>query len=154
MKTKTKYILLKKSFYKKIISYKFSESLDISKKRDKHRIGIIKFYDDKVINRVIKKSIDNHFKKILELIASFEEADSDPSEGLIFSLNEVAKFKREMVNKYNKFLKKSQIEFNNKKLELIEKELKNKLIAYRLMNVDIFDSTKDEEIEDERSHRR
>ena len=154
MKIKTKYVLLKKSVYKKIISYNFSDSLDIFKKRDKHRIGIIKFYDDKIINKVIKKSIDNHFKKLLELIARFEENDSDPSEGLVFSLNEVAKFKRELANKYEKFLKKSQIEFNNKKLELIEKELKNKLIAYRLMNSELFQDSLDEEIEEERSHKR
>ena len=154
MKTKIKYVLLKKSIYKKLISYNFSDSLDISKKRDKHRIGVIKFYDDKTINRVIKKSIDNRFKKILELIASFEENEDDPSEGLIISLNEVSKFRRELVNKYEKFLKKSQIEFNNKKLELIEKELKNKLIAYRLMNSKLFDDTLDVEMEEERNHRR
>ena len=155
MKTKNKYVLLKKSIYKKIISYEFSDSLDISKKKDKERIGIIKFYDDKIINRVIKKSIDNRFKKLLELIANLEESDSDPSEGLIFCLDEAAKFKREMINKYNKFLKKSQIEFINKKIELIEKEVKNKLIAYRLMHAKIFENmVDDDELEEERSHRR
>ena len=153
MKTKIKYVLLKKSIYKKLISYNFSDSLDISKKRDKHRIGVIKFYDDKTINRVIKKSIDNRFKKILELIASFEENEDDPSEGLIISLNEVSKFRRELANKYDKFLKKSQIEFNNKKLELIEKELKNKLITYRLMHSPIFDELEEEEDLEEERHR-
>lgn len=154
MRIKTKYVLLKKSIYKKIISYSFSDSLDISKKRDKHRIGIIKFYDDKIINRVIKKSIDNRFKKLLELIVSFEEADTDPSEGIVFCLNEVAKFKRELANKYEKFLKKKELEFINKKIELMESELKNKLIAYRLMHSDVFEDNLDEEIEEERNHRR
>lgn len=154
MRAKTKYILLKKSIYKKIVSYNFSESFDISKKKDKQRIGVIKFYDDKIINNVIKRSIDNHFKKLLELMASVEEGDSDPSEGLIFCLNEVAKFKREMINKYEKFLKKKELEFTNKKIELIEKEIKNKLIAYRLMHFNVFENDLDEEIEEERSHRR
>ena len=153
MKTKTKYVLLKKSIYKKIISYQFSDSLDISKKKDKERIGVIKFYDDKIISRVIKKSIDNRFKKLLELIADLEEADEDPSNGLIFCLDETAKFKREMINKYNRFLKKNQIEFINKKIELIEKEIKNKLIAYRLMHLPIFENMEDEK-EEERSHSR
>ena len=159
MKTKTKYVLLRKSVYKKVISYTFSESFEISKKKDKERIGIIKFYDEKIISRVIKKSIDNRFKKILELIASLEESDEDPSNGLIFCLDEAAKFKREMVNKYDKFLKKTQIEFINKKIELIEKEVKNKLITYRLMHSPLFtelDSEEelDDEYEENRQHSR
>ena len=153
MKVKTKYILLKKSIYKKMISYNFCDSLDISKKRDKHRIGVIKFYDGDTINHVIKNSIDNRFKKILELMASCEESDSDPSEGLVFCLDEVAKFKREIVNKYAKFLKKKELEFNNKKIEVMEKEIKNKLIAYRLMHLDLFEN-KEEEMEEEINRRR
>ena len=155
MKTKTKYVLLRKSVYKKVISYTFSESFEISKKKDKERIGIIKFYDDKIIGHVIKKSIDNRFKKLLELIADLDESDEDPSEGLLFCLDETAKFKRELINKYDKFLKKSQIEFANKKLELIEKELKNKLIAYRIMNSKIFENItiEDEDEFEEEMHR-
>ena len=155
MKTKNKYILLKKSIYKKIICYEFSDSLDIFKKKDKERIGVIRFYDEKIINRVIKKSINNRFKKLLELIASIEESDSDPSEGLVFCLDEATKFKREMINKYDRFLKKSQIEFINKKIELVEKEVKNKLIAYRLIHSPIFEKDLDEdELIDERSRKR
>ncbi len=155
MKTKNKYILLKKSIYKKIVSWDFDDSFEISKKKDMERIGVIKFYDDKIINKVIKKSIDNRFKKILELIASLEESSDNPSNGLIFCLDETAKFKREMINKYNKFLKKTQIDFINKKIELIEKEIKNKLITYRLINMsNIKKSIQSEEIEETRHRSR
>ena len=155
MKTKAKYILVKNNPFKKVISYEFDESFNMTKKKDKERIGVIKFYDDKLVNKVIKRSIDNHFKKILELIASLEESDEDPSNGLIFCLDETAKFKREMINKYNKFLKKTQIEFINKKIELIEKEVKNKLIAYRLIHSPLFNQIdEEEELEEERSHSR
>lgn len=153
MKTTTKYILIKKNIYKKIISYQFDESFDMFKKKDKERIGIIKFYDDKIISRMVKKNIDNRFKKILELIQKIEESDEDPSSGYIFCLDETAKFKREMINKYNKFLKKTQLEFINKKIELIEKDLKNKLIAYRLVHSPIFNNAMmddEEEIVEER----
>ena len=132
MKTKTKYVLVKKNNFKKVVSYNFDKSFDMTKKKDKYRIGVIKFYNEKIVNGVVQKIIDNRFKKILELIASLEESDSDPSEGLIFCLDEATKFKREMINKYNSFLKKTQIEFINKKIELIEKEVKNKL--RKLMN--------------------
>ncbi len=153
MKTKIKYVLIKESLYKKIESYDFNESFTMTKKKDDERIGIIKFYDDEVISRVIKRSIDNRFKKLLELIADIEESDEDPSQGYLFCLDEAEKFKREMINKYNKFLKKTQLEFINKKIELIEKDMKNKLIAYRLIHSPLFNNMEmeeEEEIEEER----
>lgn len=156
MKTKASYILIKKSIYKKIIDYDFNDSFSMMKKKDDERMGIIKFYDDKIIDGVIKRNIDNRFKKLLELIAKIDESDEDPSNGYIFCLDETAKFKREMINKYDKFLKKTRIEFINKKIELIEKDIKNKLIAYRLVHSPIFNHVQEEEEEivEERSRRR
>lgn len=155
MKKNNKYILIKKKSFKKISVFNYEDSFDMSKKKDKERIGVIKFYDEKIISGVIKKSIDNRFKKILELIASIDESDEDPSNGYLFCLDEASKFKQEMVNKYNRFIKKNQIEFINKKIDLIEKELKNKLITYRLMHSPIFDELEDEEeIIEERSRSR
>ena len=153
MKVKNKYILLKKSIYKKIISYNFSESFGVSKKKDNNRIGIIKFYDDKTINHVVKNSIDKHFKKLLELLASIDESDSDPSDGLLFCLDEVAKFKRELNNKYEKFLKKSQKEIIDKKIKLIEKEIKDKLLAYQMICAKDYKLDLDNKIE-EKGHSR
>ncbi len=155
MKKSSKYILVKKNNFKKISSFKYKESFHMSKRKDNERIGVIKFYNTEIITSVIKRSIDNRFKKLLELIASIEESDSDPSDGLIFCLDEASKFKQEMINKYNRFLKKSEIEFINKKIELIEKEVKNKLMVYRLLNSPIFDEMDiEEEFEEERSRRR
>ena len=153
MKKTNKYILVKKNKFKKISVFNYEDSFEMSKRKDKQRIGVIKFYNDKIISGVIKKSIDNHFKKILELIALIEESDDDPSNGYIFCLDEASKFKQEMVNKYNRFLKKDRIEFINKKIELIEKELKNKLITYRLMHSPIFDELEEEEEITEERHR-
>ena len=155
MKKKNKYILIKKNKFKKISKFDYEDSFNMPKKKDKERIGVIKFYDEKIIASVIKKSIDNRFKKILELIARIEESDEDPSNGYIFCLNESNKFRQEMVNKYNRFLKKREIDFNNKKIELIEKELKNKLITYRLMHSKVFgEIEEDEEIVEERHRSR
>ena len=154
MKKSSKYILVKDAKFKKVISYNFDESLEILKRKDKTRIGVIKFYDEKIVSQVIKKSIDYRFKKLLELIASLEESDTDPSSGLIFCLDEAAKFKQEIINKYSSFLKKSQIEFINKKIELIEKEVKNKLIAYRLMYSPMFQNVDEDEIVEERTRSR
>ncbi len=154
MKATLKYILIKKSIYKKIVSCNFDNSLNVPKKQDKERIGTIRFYDQKIIERVVKKSIDNHFKKLLELLASIDESDADPSEGLMFCLDEVAKFKRELINKYNKFMKKEKVELINKKIELIEKEIKDKLLACRLVHSRKVKSIEDEEIVEEKRRSR
>ena len=77
MKTKVKYVLLKKSIYKSIEEYDFNESFNMTKKSNDERIGVIKFYDENIISGVIKRSIDNRFKKILELIASIEESSKE-----------------------------------------------------------------------------
>lgn len=154
MKQTSNYILLKKSIYKKVVSYEFNESFTMSKRKDDKRIGVIKFYDEKIINQVIQRSIDNRFRKLLELISSIDEEDGDPSEGLLICLNEIDKFKKELINKYNKFLKKAQIELINKKLELTEKEIKTKIMAYRLIRSPMFKDIMDEEIVEERKRSR
>jgi len=157
MKKNNKYVLLKKSIYKRIESYEFNEAYKVSKKDDDKRIGVIKFYDDEIINKVIQRSIDNRFKKLLELLSKLEESDEDPSEGFMICLDEVSKFKSEVINKYNKFLKKNQVDLANKKLELIEKEIKNKLLECRMIRTSILEKvheTKDDEIVSERRRSR
>ena len=133
---KTKYLLVKEKKYKKYASINVDVSFDMKKKKDKGSIGTIKFYDDKLTDKVITKSIENRFKKLLEFVVECEE-DSDP-EGLLLALNETEKFKREMINKYEKFLDKKKMEFNQKKVDLIIQNLKKKLITYRLMQTPVF----------------
>ena len=133
---KTKYLLVKEKKYKKYASINVDVSFDMKKKNDKDSIGTIKFYDDKLTDKVITKSIENRFKKLLEFVVECEE-DSDP-EGLLLALTETEKFKREMINKYEKFLDKKKMEFNQKKVNLIIENLKKKLITYRLMQTPVF----------------
>ena len=125
---KNKYLLIKDKKYIKYHNIDVKDSFDLKKKKE----GTIKFYDDKMVDNIINKTIENHFKKLLDFVLECEE-DNDP-DGLLLALNETEKFKREMINKYEKHLDKKKMEFNKKKIEVIEKELKNKLIMYRLIN--------------------
>ena len=65
---KNKYLLVKEKKYKKYISINVDVSFDMKKKKDKDSIGTIKFYDDKLTDKVITKSIENRFKKLLEFV--------------------------------------------------------------------------------------
>lgn len=133
MKKINKYILNKNSIYKKYSDLNIDTSYNMNKKKENESIGVIKFYNNDLIQRVIKKSIDLKFKKLLELIVSIEESDEDPSSGLLFCLDEVERFKKELMNKYKKFLEKKQIDFLEKKAQIFEKEVKEKLITYSMM---------------------
>ncbi len=155
---KSKYELIKKNKYKKYLEINISDAYKVNKKTN-DSIGIIKFYDEKIISQVIKKNFDNKIKKLLELIINIEESDEDPSEGYFLVLNETDKFKKELINKYKRYLKKEQLEFLNKKIELLEIEIKNKLLSMQIINNAIYNNYNNmnenyEEEEKEQSRRR
>ncbi len=130
---KIKYTLVKNKF-KKYEDINLLDSYNMNKKKDKESIGIIKFYDKKMIAMVIKRKFDERFKAILNLLMKLEESDEDPSEGYFLVLDELDKLKKELINKYNKHLKKEQLEFLNKKIELVNADIRNKLISIQMMH--------------------
>ena len=87
------------------------------------------------------KRINNRFKKILEYIASiYEDDDDDTTDSLMKALNQVEKFKMELINKDRKYIEKAHLELISKKVKLIEKELQEKMyeIAYRKRQNEMF----------------
>ena len=145
---KSSFVLLKKKKYSKYKKMDVNNSLELKKKKDKNSMGIIKFYNQEMINSVVQKNITNQFKKLLDYIISCEE-DDDP-DSLLLALNETEKFKREMINKYEKYLDKKKMAFNKKKIDLIIEDLKRKLVTYRIMHTMILK----EEVEEEKHRSR
>lgn len=83
------------------------------------------------IEKVINKRINIKIKKLVDMIANiYESDDEDPAGSLMQALNEVEKFKREMINKYLNYMSKAQIDLLEKKIEILETEVMNH--AYRL----------------------
>ena len=152
---KNDYALLKENGYRKYGDSLLNDSFKINKKKDDKFEGIIKFYDDEIIKKVIEITITNRLKKIIELILNNEENDDNPPSGLLICLNELEKYQKEISNKYYKYLDKKKKEFINKKISLIEKELKNKIVLYQISNpkkrmIEPKETEKEEEI---RRHR-
>jgi len=145
---KSSFVLLKKKKYSKYKKMDVNNSLELKKKKDKNSMGVIKFYNQEMINSVVQKNITNQFKKLLDYIISCEE-DDDPN-SLLLALNETEKFKREMINKYEKYLDKKKMAFNKKKIDLIIEDLKRKLVTYRIMHTMILK----EEVEEEKHRSR
>ena len=116
-------------------------------KNKKESGGKIYFYDNDMIYKVIKRKTDNSFKKLLELIIRIDE-DDNSGDGYMICLNEIDKFRHELINRYEKYLKKEQMNFFKKKVALIEKDIQNKLLMERL-------NLMEQEVEENKvSHRR
>ena len=134
--TKTKYVIKKKHNYKEVKKIDLNNIYDMSSK-NKIDGGIsvkkINIVDQKFIDKMINKRINKRFKSLLELIVSICESDEDPASGLKFALDETERFKREMINKYNRLLNKKELELIDKKIQLIEKEVKNRLFESQMI---------------------
>lgn len=100
------------------------------KKKMIHGINIDKMIivNKSLIEKVINKKMDRKFKKLLELMANVCESDDDSSNGMIYALNELEKFRRMMFNDYIIYMNKVQLEKMDKKIKVIEKEIKARMI--------------------------
>lgn len=133
---KTKYVINKKHNYNEVEKIELNNVYDMSSKNkidDGINVKKINIIDQKFIDKMINKRINKRFKSILELIASICESDENPASGLKFALDETERFKREMINKYNRLLNKKQLELIDKKIALIEKEVKNRLFESQMI---------------------
>lgn len=140
--TTINYVMNKKKSFKLYSDIDLSNSYNIKRKKESS-MGIIRIFNNQLTKIAIKKSINNHFKKLLELVIAITE-DGDNPEGLMLCLDEISKFRNEINNKYNRFLEKKDKELALKKLEIIEKELKDKLVIYQLQ----YDEIEEEKVEE------
>ena len=134
MKTIDKYTLVKNNDYIKLFNYHTNISYEIDEKEVKElNLSNVLIVNDSLIDQYMMKRINNRFKKILEYIASiYEDDDDDTTDSLMKALNQVEKFKMELINKDRKYIEKEHIELISKKVKIIEKELQDKMYAMAL----------------------
>lgn len=90
-------------------------------------IAKINIINDDLVNNVIKKKLDKQLQKLIKyaLIYLNDEDDSDPS-SLVSALDEAAKFKAMLEDKYQAFLKQEFELEQRQKLDKVLIELKRK----------------------------
>lgn len=136
MKTKTNYLIVKykKKRKSKLLNAKLIEGYELTKNRKKVINGVsvnnLVIVNEKFIAKVINKRVEKKFKSLLELVASVCEEDGEPGGAMMMALNEVEKFKRLIINQYASFMKKKEIEMLDKKIKLVENEVRMKLYQY------------------------
>ena len=134
MKTIDNYTLVKNNDYVKLSNYHTNISYEVDEKEIKDlKLSNVLIVNDALIDQYMMKRINNRFKKILEYIASiYEDDDDDTTDSLMKALNQVERFKMELINKDRKYIEKEHIELISKKVKIIEKELQDKMYAMAL----------------------
>ena len=129
MKTIDSYTLVKENDYVRLSNYHTNVSYVIDEKEVKElNLSNVLIVNNNLIDQYMMKRINNRFKKILEYIARiYEDDDDDTTDSLMKALNQVEKFKMELINKDRKYIEKEHIELISKKVKIIEKELQDKM---------------------------
>ena len=117
--------------YDKLSGYNMTSKNKNIKLKDAINVNKMIIINPSFIEKLINKKINTKIKKLIDLIANiYNSDDDDPAGALMQALNEVEKFKREMINKYMDYMTKEQIRLLEKKIEILEKEVLNH--AYKL----------------------
>ena len=112
--------------------YDKMEGYDLTPKKgmkieDAINVNKVVIINPSLAEKVAKKKFDLKFRKLLTLLNIIFESDDDTGTAYQEGLNEVSKLRMELINKYRKHLEKEEADLMNKKLDILEQELKLRL---------------------------
>lgn len=129
-----KYLIVKNKNDKTITYFEYDkmEGYDLSPKKgikieDAINVNKVVIINPTLANKVAKKKVDIKFRKLLQLLNIVFETDDDTGTAYREGLNEISKLRLELLTKYKKHLEEEQFELTEKKLGLLEHELKIRL---------------------------
>ncbi len=127
-----RYLIVKEKDKKEVTYFEYNKlnGLEINSKnkniklKDAINVNKMVVINPSFIEKLINKKINIKIKKLIDLIAIiYESDDEDPAGSLMQALNEVEKFKREIINKYINYMTKEQIDLLEKKIRILETEV-------------------------------
>lgn len=78
-----------------------------------------------LIEKIVDRKIKYKFNSLINLISFvYENDDASTSDGLELALNEAEKLRMEIINKYKKYIEQEKLELIEKKIDILEDELK------------------------------
>ena len=129
-----KYYIVKNKNDKAITYFEYDkmEGYDLTPKKgmkieDAINVNKVVIINPSLAEKVAKKKFDLKFRKLLTLLNIIFESDDDTGTAYQEGLNEVSKLRLELINKYRKHLEKEEADLMNKKLDILEQELKLRL---------------------------
>lgn len=112
--------------YDKLDGFSMTSKRQNLKLKDAINVNKMVIVNPSMIEKIINKKINVQMKKLIHFIINVYDNDEDPGSTLMIALNEIEKFKREMMNKYISFMNKKQIELLDEKIKMLEKEVTKK----------------------------
>ena len=129
-----KYFIVKEKNNKTITYFEYDkmEGYDLSPKKgvsiqDAINVNKVVIINPSLAEKVARKKIDIKFRRLLQLLNVIFETDDDTGTAYRQGLNEISKLRLEIFTKYKKHLEEEQFELTEKKLGLLEHELKIRL---------------------------
>ena len=125
------YLIIKKkdkksATYFTVDGYSLNSKNKNIKLKDAINVNKMVIINQSLIDKVIDRNIDSKFKKLINLILGIYDTSDDPAGNMMLALNEVEKFKREVINKYVNYMNKKQLEKLERKIRLLEGEIAKK----------------------------
>lgn len=129
-----KYLIVKEKNNKTITYFEYDkiEGYDLSPKKgmkieDAINVNKVVIINPSLAEKVAKKKMNLKFRKLLQILNIIFETDDDTGTAYREGLNEISKLRIEVQNKYRKHLSEEEIDLMEKKLGILEHELKIRL---------------------------
>lgn len=95
-------------------------------------INKITIFNPSMIDIILSKKIDKQFKRVAAITYDILSSDDDESASdAVIALDDVAKLRAIILNKYQKFLDKEKEKMYIKKLRILENQLRSKITFER-----------------------
>ena len=109
--------------YDKIEGYDMSPKKNV-KIEDAINVNKVVIINPSLANKVAKKKVDIKFRKLVEMLNVIFESDDATGSAYHQGLDEVERLRQELEDKYKKHLTDDEYDIINKKLGILEHELK------------------------------
>ncbi|MCM1052937.1 MAG: hypothetical protein NC483_03070 [Ruminococcus sp.] len=111
-------------------------------KNKNYKVKELVIVNPEIISALVSFSFYKNYKRILEKYLLALKEDDDSTEGnLLIALDEIARLKSIILEKYRNYLKKKEITKFFKQLEILEEEIKNKIVDIKLIKVEMLANT-------------
>ena len=112
--------------YDKLHGFNMSSKKKNIKLKDAINVNKMVIINPSMIEKLVDKKINVRMRKLINLIINIYDSDDDPGSSLMQALNEIEKFKREIINKYLNYMNKRQMSNLEEKIRMLEGEVTKK----------------------------
>lgn len=109
--------------YDKLDGFNMTSKNKNIKLKDAINVNKMVIINPSMVEKLIDKKINIRMKKLINLILNIYDSDDDPGSAMMQALNEIEKFKREMINKYLNYMNKKQLGILEDKIRMLESEV-------------------------------